>query len=98
MISIFDPSLLFSAISAHSSKVLGLKTKSAHLDSASFHVDGRYDHDEKSSEIKITKGYTRDHQPDLNQVVLNLIVSNQNGIPLLMEAASGNSVIKCLKN
>ena len=33
--------------------------------------------------INITKGYSRDHRPDLNQAILQLIVENQAGIPLL---------------
>jgi transposase len=36
-------------------------------------------------------GYSRDHRPDLNQVVLDLIVEHQAGIPLLMKPRSGNS-------
>jgi transposase len=41
--------------------------------------------------IEIVPGYSRDHRPDLNQVVLQLITSNQGNIPLFMQAASGNS-------
>jgi len=41
--------------------------------------------------IKITKGYSRDHRPDLNQVILQLIVENQAGIPLLMKSIDGNN-------
>jgi len=40
--------------------------------------------------IQLTKGYSRDHRPDLNHAVLNLIVENQASIPLYMKAASGN--------
>ena len=42
--------------------------------------------------IHIKKGYSRDHRPELNQVVLNLIVENEAGIPLMMQAADGNQV------
>ncbi|MGC1954039.1 MAG: hypothetical protein WA970_16010 [Gammaproteobacteria bacterium] len=41
--------------------------------------------------IHITRGYSRDHRADLNQVVLELIAENQAGIPLWMEPLSGNS-------
>ncbi|PON12874.1 hypothetical protein C2W62_37310 [Candidatus Entotheonella serta] len=63
-----------------------------HLDSTSFHVDGRPHQDEKPDEgvIHITRGYSRDHRPDLNQVILELIVEHQAGIPLLMKPLSGN--------
>lgn len=41
--------------------------------------------------IQITKGYSRDHRPDLNQAILQLIVENQAGIPLLMKPFSVHS-------
>ena len=41
--------------------------------------------------VHITKGYSRDHRPDLNQVMLELIVEHQAGIPVLMKPLSGNS-------
>jgi len=41
--------------------------------------------------INITKGYSRDHRPDLNQAILQLIVENQAGIPLLMKTMDGNN-------
>ncbi|MBK8657187.1 MAG: IS1634 family transposase [Haliscomenobacter sp.] len=40
--------------------------------------------------MHLTRGYSRDHRPDLNQVVLNLIVENRAGIVLHMEGLSGN--------
>src|SRR4029453_5901010 len=39
----------------------------------------------------ITQGYSRDHRPDLNQVMLELVVEHQAGIPVLMKPLSGNS-------
>lgn len=73
---------------------LGLTVKSQHLDSTSFHVDGRYEGYEDENCIQLVKGYSRDHRPELNQVVLNLIVENQANIPLYMKPSSGNSVDK----
>jgi transposase len=84
---------LYSLIAATAAKRLGLCPTSAHLDSTSFHVDGRSNSDEPPSEqvVHITKGYSRDHRPDLNQVMLELIVEHQAGIPVLMKPLSGNS-------
>jgi transposase len=84
---------LYSLIAATAAKRLGLCPTYAHLDSTSFHVDGRYNSDEPPSEqvVHITKGYSRDHRPDLNQVMLELIVEHQAGIPVLMKPLSGNS-------
>lgn len=86
---------MYSIISLEAAKRLGLTSRFAHLDSSSFHVDGKYNSDEPPSEgskaIHITKGYSRDHRPELNQVMLDLIVENQAGIPILMKPLSGNT-------
>ena len=88
----FDPTKLYSILSGHVVKKLGLACSSVHIDTTSFHVDGVYnsDNDEKEGVIHITKGYSRDHRPDLNQVGLKLIVENQAGIPLMMQSLNGN--------
>jgi transposase len=70
---------------------LGLPCRSLHIDSTSFHVDGEYHQDIDAQTIHLTPGYSRDHRPDLNQVVLNLITENKAGIPLYMKACNGNS-------
>jgi transposase len=84
---------LSSLIAATAAQRLGLRPAYAHLDTTSFHVDGRYHSDEEPSEhvVHITKGYSRDHRPALNQVMLNFIVEHQAGIPVLMKPLSGNS-------
>ena len=49
--------------------------------------------EEKSEEpvpITITKGYSRDHRPDLKQFIIDLIVSGDGGIPLFLRLADGN--------
>ena len=46
--------------------------------------------DETSKPIKITYGYSRDKRPDLKQFLLDLIVSGDGDIPLLIRAADGN--------
>ena len=84
---------LYSLIAATAAQRLGLAPTFAHLDSTSFHVDGRYNSaaEPDAEVIHITRGYSRDHRPDLNQVMLDLIVEHQAGIPLLMKPLSGNS-------
>ena len=74
-------------------KQLGLWSRFGHLDSTGFHTDGRHNSDNEPDEgvIHITKGYSRDHRPDLNQVVLQLICERQAGLPLLMESFNGNN-------
>jgi len=88
-----NPTDVYASVAATSCGILELKPQCAHLDSTSFHVDGRYNADDPPEEgvIVITKGYSRDHRPELNQCILNLIVESQASIPIHMSAASGNS-------
>ena len=69
----------------------GLETHALHLDPSSFHYDGKATDDGELNHIRIAKGYSRDHRPELNQVILNLICEDQSGIPVYMKPASGNS-------
>jgi transposase len=57
----------------------------AHLDCTSCHVDGRYNRDAAPSEqaIPITRGDSRDHRPDLHQVMLDRMVEQQAGISVM---------------
>src|ERR687896_755342 len=84
---------LYSLIAATAAERLGLAPQFVHLDTTSFHVDGRYNSDNAPDEqvVHITRGYSRDHRPDLHQVMLALIVEHQAGIPVLMKPLSGNS-------
>jgi transposase len=84
---------LYSLIAATAAEQLGLAPTFAHLESTSFHVDGRDNSDTAPDEqvVHITRGYSRDQRPDLNQVMLELIVEHQAGIPVLMKPLSGNS-------
>ena len=89
----YGPEQLYGQLAAQSVKRLGLSCEVGHIDSTSFHVDGVYNSDQEAPErvIHITQGYSRDHRPDLNQTVLQLISEHQAGIPLWMQALSGNS-------
>jgi len=84
---------LYSLLAATAAQRLRLAPRFAHLDTTSFHVDGRYNSDEEpdAQVVHLTRGYSRDHRPDLNQVMLELIVEHQAGIPVLMKPLSGNS-------
>jgi transposase len=87
---------LFRDVSAHAIGRLGPTSRFAHLDATSFSFHGEYDSDgpEEESEdgaIRVQQGYSRDRRPDLNQVVLDLMVEHQAGLPMLMEPLSGNA-------
>jgi transposase len=84
---------LFRDVSAHAIDQLGVTSRFAHLDATSFSFHGEYESEEEPEDgvINVRKGYSRDHRPDLNQVVLDLMVEHQAGIPTLMEPLSGNA-------
>lgn len=83
---------VFYRVAAHALQVYGIKSKYVHLDSSSFHLHGAYDRQEAEREaISITYGYSKDHRPDLKQVVVQLITSHKSALPVWFEALSGNS-------
>jgi transposase len=57
-------------------KYLGLRCEAINIDTTSFYLDGEYSVDDDFTGIRLTKGYSRDHRPELNQVILNLITKN----------------------
>lgn len=86
----YGTSALFEQLSSHACSQLGLACEACfhHIDSTSFHTDGQYADccDENGSEkgcILVTEGYSRDHRPDLKQVMLNLVVEHKASIPVL---------------
>jgi transposase len=83
---------VFYKVAAHALQVYGLRSDFVHLDSSSFHLHGAYDPEEPDRQaISITYGYSKDHRPDLKQVVLQLITSHKSAFPIWLEVLSGNS-------
>jgi transposase len=84
---------LYSRTAATAAARLGLTPRVAHPDRTSVHVDGRDHRDEAPAEqvMHITRRYSRDHRPDLTQVMLERIVEHQAGIPILMPPLRGHS-------
>jgi transposase len=81
---------IYQTLSASVVELLNLPCEGINLDSTSIHVDGNYVHDDDTKAIRLVRGYSRDHRPELNQVVLNLITEKKAGIPVYMQAASGD--------
>jgi transposase len=89
----YEVTELYSLLAETAAERLGLAPRFAHLDRTSVHVDGRDNSAEEPTEqvVHITRGYSRDHRPDLNQVRLARMVEHQAGIPILMKPLSGTS-------
>jgi transposase len=85
---------LYSLIAARAVKRLGLAPKVGHQDITSFHVDGEANRDHpplpEAGIVHITRGYSRDSKPDLNQVALELIHEHQGCLPVAMQVLDGN--------
>ena len=70
----------------------GLLGKSAHFDTSTLSVHGEYDLEPSEETSPIPKyGYSKDHRPDLKQMVINLATTGAAGFPIWMEAHSGNA-------
>jgi transposase len=86
---------LFLGICVKGAEIFQVEMTTAHLDSTSFHLHGKYVQKESSEAeemkaIEITHGYSRDHRPDLKQFMMNLICVGDGEIPVCLEMASGN--------
>jgi transposase len=83
---------VFYQIASHALQVYDIRSRFVHLDSSSFHLHGAYDENEPEREaISVTYGYSRDHRPDLKQVVVQLITHHKSALPVWLEVLSGNS-------
>lgn len=60
-------------------------------DTTSFTLTGEYDVDSDEHTIEINHGYSKDHRPDLKQAMLELMVSQDGGVPIVSRSWSGNS-------
>ena len=69
----------------------GIDLRFNHLDTTSFALTGEYVPDRDEHAIRITHGYSKDHRPDLKQVVLELLVSQDGGVPFVSKSWDGNT-------
>lgn len=60
------------------------------LDTTSLSVHGEYENGEEGS-VHITHGYSKEHRMDLKQVVQELLVSQDGGVPIAMRVWDGNA-------
>ena len=85
---------LFSLVSQQACELENVDKTFNSLDTTSHSLTGEYDFDEEHRDeniIKITNGHSKAHRPDLKQVVQEIIVSQDGGIPLACKNWDGNS-------
>ena len=83
--------LLFSELALGVCSQEGLDRRFNHLDTTSFSLTGEYVPDSDEQAITITHGYSKDHRPDLKQAVLELLVSQDGGVPFVSKSWDGNA-------
>jgi|RhiMetStandDraft_8_1073273.scaffolds.fasta_scaffold04517_1 transposase len=89
--SAYGCDLLFQELALAVCAQEGLDLRFNHLDTTSFSLTGEYIPDRDEHAIYITHGYSKDHRPDLKQAVLELMVSQDGGIPFVSKSWDGNT-------
>lgn len=84
---------LFCQIASVVALIAEVDCKFGHLDTTSVSVHGNYQRvtSKGDQSLLITFGHSKQKRPDLKQLVINLLVSADGGIPLFMQALDGNS-------
>ena len=83
--------LLFSELALSACKKEGVDTRFRHLDSTTFSLSGEYLPDADVKAVTITHGHSKDHRPDLKQVVLELMSSQDGRVPMISKSWDGNT-------
>lgn len=88
---------LFAAIARNAVEEFEIEHEYVHVDTTTLSVTGAYNgeaekHSKKVNEVvKVTYGHSKAQRPDLKQVVVSLITSQQSSLPLWLEVLDGNS-------
>ena len=87
----FGTEALFSHIAVDVCEKENIDFRFNHLDTSAFSLTGEYLPDADEQAISITHGHSKDHRPDLKQVMLEMMVTQDGGIPILFKSLDGNS-------
>ena len=83
--------LLFSELALAVCDKEGIVQRFHHLDTTSFSLSGDYVPETDEQAMRITHGYSKDHRPDLKQTILELMVSQDGGVPMASKSWDGNA-------
>lgn len=82
---------LFSEIALQVCQQEKVDTRFNHLDTTSLALSGEYLGKIDDDTVEIALGHSKDHRPDLKQIMLEMMVSQDGGIPLLGKCLNGNA-------
>ena len=87
----FGCEALFTQIAYNACHLEDIQCNFLSEDTSTFSVTGEYDQATDEQEILVTHGYSKDNRPDLKQVVHELMVAQDGGIPLMTKSWDGNT-------
>ena len=82
---------LFSEVALAVCQQEGIAQTFTCLDTTRFALTGAYVPETDTQAMAITYGYSKDHRPDLKQAVLELMVAQDGGVPLMSQSWDGNA-------
>lgn len=92
-----DVDRMMTAVALQAIEQFGLKTDFLHFDTTSLSFFGAYEREDfgsMTSEMppapRVTHGYSKDHRPDLKQILFGSLVTADGGVPLAGRALDGN--------
>jgi|BarGraIncu00222A_1022003.scaffolds.fasta_scaffold26695_2 transposase len=84
-----DRASLLTRVVLHAVKTDAIDLNQIHQDTTSVKLAGAYVNQRRSA-VKLARGYSKDHRPDLKQLVYELSVTHDGAVPVLFKAHDGN--------
>ena len=84
-----DRASLLTRVVLQAVKADGIELAQIHQDTTSVKLSGAYEHQWRQA-VHLVRGYSKDHRPDLRQLVYELSVTRDGAIPILFKAHDGN--------
>jgi transposase len=84
-----DRASLMTALVVQALKAFEIQTSQIHNDSTSIKFSGVYAHQDPAA-VQLRRGFSKDHRPDLKQLVYCLSVSADGAVPVHFKAYAGN--------
>lgn len=84
-----DRASLLTALVLQAISTFDIQTAQIHNDSTSVKFSGAYAH-QKPNAVQLRRGFSKDHRPDLKQLIYSLSVSADGAVPVHFKAYAGN--------